>query len=395
MESVAITPKGVARVRAGSSWLWRPEIAQAPAGLPAGSVAVRGPRGERMGAALWSPRSPVALRMYDLDPDAGDLTLDRLGARIARSAARRVQMYGEGVDAYRVVHADADDVPGLLVDRYGDLLTVQIACEAIEVWQADLPERIARSAGCAVRAVVVRDDGSTRDFEGLPRRAPRLAVGAQATARYHEGRVAYEIDALSDAKTGAFLDQRENHLSARQYGRGAARVLDAFAYHGGFGLQLLDGGAEHALLLEQNPDAATRAREHAERAGFAGRCEVRTADAFTELGRLEAAGERFDVVVIDPPALAKRHGSAQAAERPYRDLNLRALRLLGPEGVLVTCSCSGRVTPEQFGRILDEAAGAARRPLQILEKRGAGRDHPERAGIPETAYLKCWFARAL
>ena len=390
---VTVADRAAARARAGHPWIWRPDVVNLPAGLAAGPVLVRDRSGRVVGAALYATRSPVALRLLGGGEDAPAFGAPLLETRLQAALSRRRTMLGPEVDAFRVAHAEADELPGLVVDRYGECVVVQMGCEALDA-QAELVLEAVRRV-LSPETLVLRDDGSMRDFEGLPRRPPRLVTGASARARFHEGAVAFEMDALADAKTGAFLDQRENHLCAGVYGHGARRVLDAFTYHGGFALQLLSAGAGRALAIDESATAIERARANADRAGFGERLEVRRGDAFEALRALEAAGERFEVVVLDPPALAKRRGSLAQALRAYRELNLRALRLLEPEGILVTASCSGRVSAEDFGRMLGEASAAAGRPLQILEKRGAGRDHPERAGLPETAYLKCWICRAL
>jgi 23S rRNA (cytosine1962-C5)-methyltransferase len=208
---------------------------------------------------------------------------------------------------------------------------------------------------------------------------------------YTEGDVRFTADLLEDAKTGGFLDQRENHLRARAFARGAA--LDAFAYHGGFALHLARG-CDRVLALDESAAAIDRARANAVASGLRN-VECRVANAFDVLRQLEGQGARFDVVVLDPPALAKRRGALAAAERGYRELNLRGLRLLREDGVLVTCSCSAQMTPPRFEAMLAEAAGLAGRPVQVLERRGAAADHPVLLGVPATEYLKCWILRAL
>ena len=343
-------------------------------------------RGRTLASALWSPSSPVALRIYALGEQAW--TESVLDARIGAAIARRLDLFGDA-DAWRAVHAEADDIPGLFVDRYGDVAVVQIACEALDA-QAEAIGRMLRER-LRSRAVVLRNDGSVRDFEGLPRDPPRLLHGDSARARFHEGALALEIDALADAKTGSFLDQRENHVALAAYARG--RVLDTFTYHGGFALQMAKAGAKEVIAVDESAVAVERARANAARNQL--NVSFVQANAFDELRRLEAAREIFDVVILDPPALAKRSGPLAAAERAYHELNLRALRLLRPEGILVSCSCSARMTPELFADMLASAAADARRTVQILEQRGAGRDHPERAGVPATAYLKCWVIRAI
>jgi len=195
------------------------------------------------------------------------------------------------------------------------------------------------------------------------------------------------VDLLADHKTGGYLDQRENHLRAGELARGDA--LDAFCYHGGFALQLARK-AKTVLALDQDPAAVARTRENARRNGIEN-LEARAANAIEQLRALEREGRRFDVVVLDPPAFAKRREGLEGALRAYREINYRGVRLLAPGGLLVTCSCSGKVTPEIFGEVIEWAAREAKRPLQLLERRGAARDHPTLVGVPETDYLKAWF----
>jgi len=210
------------------------------------------------------------------------------------------------------------------------------------------------------------------------------------TASYHEGDLLLQVDLLEDHKTGGYLDQRENHLRAGELARGEA--LDAFCYHGGFALQLARG-AERVLAIDQDASAVERTRQNASRNGLRN-LEVRAANALEQLRELDKEARKFDVVVLDPPAFAKRRDGLEGALRAYKEINYRGVRLLAPGGVLVTCSCSGKVTPQLFGEVIEWAAQEAKRPLQLLERRGAARDHPPLLGVPETDYLKCWFLLA-
>jgi 23S rRNA (cytosine1962-C5)-methyltransferase len=241
-------------------------------------------------------------------------------------------------------------------------------------------------------------------MEGLSRRRgvllPAAPAGeAQTLVRYHDAGALLEADLLADGKTGGFLDQQENHALALGYAQGVAEGggrtgLDAFTYHGGFALALARGGLE-TMACDESAAAIGRARRNAELNGLAVDFQVR--NAFDLLRALEASGRRFDMVVIDPPALAKRGqagaSAVAAAVRAYKELNLRGLRLLSPGGVLITCSCSARVGGAEFGAMLEAAAHDAGAPVQVLERRGAGRDHPVLLGVPETEYLKCWVLR--
>jgi 23S rRNA (cytosine1962-C5)-methyltransferase len=240
------------------------------------------------------------------------------------------------------------------------------------------------------RAVVFRDDGSSRDFEGLPRHKGVLLGEAPGELGYHEGEIALTVDLLADHKTGGYLDQRENHLLAGQLARG--RALDAFCYHGGFALQLARK-CDHVLAIDQDAAAVRRTRENAAKNGLKN-VEVRAANAVEQLRALDKEGQKFDVVVLDPPAFAKRKDGLEAAIRAYKEINYRGARLLAPGGLLVTCSCSGKLTGALFGEVVEWAAQEAKRPLQLVERRGASRDHPVLIGVPETEYLKTWFLRA-
>jgi 23S rRNA (cytosine1962-C5)-methyltransferase len=291
-------------------------------------------------------------------------------------------------DAYRLAHAEADGLPGLIVDRYGDVAVLQTTARAMDAREAELAAIVADVTGA--RLVVARDDGGARDFEGLPRKKEILRGTGATTVQYHDAGNLFEVDVLVDGKTGGFLDQAENHARAAAYAHGEA--LDAFTYHGGFALGLARGGAKSVLALDESAAAVARARENAKRNGLH-QVSVEQGNAFDRLRALEGEGRRFDVVVIDPPALAKRKSAIGAAERAYKELNLRGLRLLRAGGILVTCSCSGKLSPEAFGAIVEDAARDVGRPLQVLERRGAGRDHPPLLGVPETEYLKCWILR--
>ncbi len=389
--TVKVTARGAARIRRGHPWIYAADV-DAPSSAAATDdvVDVIDPRGHALGSALHAPGAPLVLRMLG----GANLDLDRalLEARIASAFAFRQRLFPTA-DGYRVVHGEADRLPGLIVDRYGDVAVLQTMTRAMDARKELIAEVVARTIGA--RLVIARDDGSARDLEALPRER-RVLVGDGATvARYHDAGNEFEIDVMADKKTGGFLDQAENHARAREYAVGDC--LDAFSYHGGFALALARGGATSVLALDESADATARTRANVTRNGFDAVVEVRTANAFDVLRALESEGRRFDIVVIDPPALGKRKGVgvAGAADRAYKELNLRGLRLVRPGGTLFTCSCSGKVTPADFGALIDSAAQDSGRAAQLLERRGAGRDHPVLLGVPETDYLKCWILRVL
>jgi 23S rRNA (cytosine1962-C5)-methyltransferase len=350
-------------------------------------VSVVDPRGQPAGQALWAERSPLALRLLTRRPHSEE-PVDAVWfrSRLQASIARRASMSRE---ALRLVHGEADGLPGLFVDRYRNRLVVQTLSEGMDT-RKEMLAGLLEELTSAVQ-VVCRDDGSGRDFEQLPRESRVLRGVREVEAEWREGENVFRTDLLHGMKTGAFLDQAENHLRAGELGRG--RALDAFSYNGGFALALA-ARCDSVLALEQDPAAAARLAENVRR-NERQNVEPREANAFDVLHQLDRDGERFDTVVLDPPGLAKRKEGPRTAMRAYRELNVRALRLLRPGGLLVTCSCSGKVKPADFEEMLLGAADDVRRPIQILERRGPAADHPALGGLPETEYLKAFFVRPL
>ena len=383
--TITVTPKGAARARAGHPWIFRADVAKAPEGLLSGAeVRLVDARDNFIARGFWAAKSPIALRVLSrLD---SDLDEELLASRLRRAFERRRALY-PGADAFRVVHGEADLMPGYFVDLYNGVAAAQHLAEWAEARREQLARMVVEIT--AARAVVARDDGSARDFEHLPRRAQPL-FGDDFRALYHEGEIALEVDLLADQKTGGYLDQVENHLRAGELARGEA--LDAFCYHGGFSLQLARK-AERVLAIDQDAAAVQRTRENAARNGLRN-LEARAQNAIEALRAFDKEGRKFDTIVLDPPAFAKRKEGLEGALRAYREINYRAVRVLKPGGVLVTCSCSGRVTSELFGEVVAWASQEAKRPLQLLERRGAARDHPPLLGVPETEYLKAWFLLA-
>jgi 23S rRNA (cytosine1962-C5)-methyltransferase len=296
-------------------------------------------------------------------------------------------------DAYRVVHAESDGLPGLVVDRYADAAVIQTTSVAMNAARAAIAEVVRAKLGA--RIVIARDDGSARDFEELPRFAGVLAGGGDVRVVYRLGENRLEANLLADGKTGGFLDQADNHAALAALAPPGARALDAFTYHGGFALALARRGGS-VRAVDENPDAVARAGANAGRNGLAN-LTVERANSFDLLRALEADGAEFDVVVIDPPALAKRGGAGALATagRAYKELLLRGARLTRPGGLLCACSCSGRVTRAHWEEICTDALADAGRAAQVLSRAGAGRDHPELAGVPETGHLKAWTFRVL
>ena len=378
-----MTSKGAARARAGHPWVFRADAHAAD--LPSGAeVRIADARGNFIARGFWAAKSPIALRV--LSRADSDLDEEFLKSRLSRALERRRRMFPHS-DAYRLAHGEADLLPGYFVDWYNGVAAVQHLAEWAEVRRDQLARLVVELTGA--KAVVARDDGSARDFEALPRRTD-LLHGTDTRAAYHEGEVALEVDLLKDHKTGGYLDQVENHLRAGELAHGDA--LDAFCYHGGFALQLARK-AQSVVAIDQDKAAVERTLQNAAKNGMRN-LEARAGNALEALRAFDKEGRKFDTVVLDPPAFAKRKEGLDGALRAYREINYRAVRLLKPGGLLVTCSCSGRVTHELFGEVVAWASQEAKRPLQLLERRGAGRDHPPLVGVPETEYLKAWFLLA-
>ncbi|RKH21432.1 class I SAM-dependent rRNA methyltransferase [Corallococcus praedator] len=389
LPTARVSLKGAKTLRRGSPWLYRTELMEPPTtDTPGAVVAVVDPQGNPIGQALYARRSPLAIRLLTRKSPAEEKVDDAFFIRRVEAAlARRAVLPGR--DGLRLVHGEADQLPGFFVDRYGPGLTIQTLSEGMDARKEMLARALVKMTGAT--HVVCRDDASGRDFESLPREVRLLHGEGDARFSYHEGENRFDVDLLGDMKTGAFLDQVDNHLRAGELGRGDA--LDCFSYHGGFALAL----AKHCtsvLAVEQDAKAAARAQANAAANGRSN-VKVENGNAFDVLRRFDQEGRRFDTIVLDPPGLAKRREGLATALRAYHELNLRALRCLKPDGLLVTCSCSGKLDREGFESMVLDAAADAKRPVQILERRGAGLDHPVLAGLAETEYLKALYVRAL
>ncbi len=374
-----VTSRGAKRLAAGHPWIFRSDIAEGPAG-PAGPVRMTDARGHALGWAWWSPASEIALRRVERDSDA---TIDRAWwrARLAHALARRAPLAAD-TNACRLVHGEGDGLPALVVDRYDQWLVVQFLSAAVEVQRVtiiDVLQELASPAG-----ILARNDAPVRAREGLPRAVELLAGAVPDEFEVHEHGVTYLAAPWTGQKTGAFLDQRENRVMLGGYARG--RALDVFSYHGSFALHLARG-ADSVTAVDASAHALERARANAARNGI-DTLQCVEADAFEYLRDAAARGERFDVIALDPPALAKNRGSIAGALRGYKELNLRAMQLLAPGGMLFTASCSYHVTKPMFLDVVREAAADSQRPMILRALTGQPLDHPEVVTIPETGYLK-------
>src|SRR5580700_2583054 len=386
---IKISPRGASRLKEGHVWVYRSDIVSAEGVAAGGLVSVVDHRGRPLGAALYSSSSQIAIRLISHEPVADFPAL--LRQRIADAVAYREPIVRD-TNAYRVIFSQADFLPGLIVDRYNDILSMQILTQAMdaeavrETLTSELTDRLHPSS------IVERVDPRVRQLEDLPPRESGLIQGEKASTIFTMNGVQFHFDALEGQKTGAFLDQRENYAAAAQYAHGEA--LDAFCYQGGFALHLarrcsrvtgIDSSRPALEVADQNAALNRRGENQPE-------IEWIEANAFDLLKDYAAAGQRYDTVILDPPAFAKTKRDLDAALRGYKELNLRALKMLRPSGVLVTCSCSYHVSQADFLGMLAGAARDAHRTLRLAEIRGQAKDHPILLNIPETSYLKCVIA---
>ena len=355
--------------------------------VAAGAVRVVDQRGWPLGTALWSPESEIALRLLDGNAEAeldNAWWVNRLSSAIRRRAA-----LAQDATAYRLVHGEGDRVPSLVVDRYDRWLVVQLMSAGLEAFRPVIVQTLMELTDAA--GILARNDAALRTREGLTRETTLLAGDVPREVEVTEHGVRYLAAPWTGQKTGAFLDQRENRALVGRVARG--RALDCFSYHGSFALHLARG-ASHVLALDVSAQALARARENAARNGFEN-IETREANAFEYLREAERAGERFDTIVLDPPAFAKTRAALPAALRGYKDVNLRGMRLLAPGGMLFTASCSYHLTKPLFLEMLTAAAADSGRRVALREIRGQPLDHPELLTVPETGYIKGALIEAL
>ncbi len=385
--SVTLSTRGANRLQGRHPWVYRSDITEEKDVPPGSVVRVLDSRGKFLGTALYSSSSQIAIRMisHGSVPDLPALVVERIRAAIAY---RKENDLVRNTDAYRIVFSEADFLPGLIVDRYNDVLTVQILTQAVDAApvRAAIVQTLKEEMQPA--GVVERVEARIRELEQLPPLPTALLWGEKSSTEVRMNGVRFYYDGLEGQKTGAFLDQRENYGAAAQYAHGEA--LDAFCYQGGFALHLALHPAAKCSSVT-GVDSSRPALEMAEKNALLNGRELEwiEANAFDLFREYSASNRRYDTIVLDPPAFAKTKRDLDKALGGYKELNLRAMKMLRPGGILVTCSCSFHVSPADFLKVVADAAQDAHKSLRIIEIRGAAKDHPILLNVPETSYLQC------
>ncbi len=384
--TVTVSVRGVERILSGHPWVYRSDVSAPPGVEPGAIVSVQDRRKRFLGQALYSSRSQIALRLLTRDKCAFDRAF--LSERIQQAAAFRRQIVPES-EAYRLVASEGDLLPSLVIDRYGEYFVVQTLSQGMEKLKPVVVEILQELF--SPRGILERNDASVRSLEGMELVKGVLAGEAAGEVVVTMNGRRFAFDLLEGQKTGGFLDQRENQKAAEIYARG--RALDCFAYTGGFAVTI-SPRCDSVLAIDSSEDALNMARRNAELNG-ASNIDWKEANCFDFLKAADQAGERFDIVVLDPPAFARQRSSLDSALRGYKELNLRALKILNAGGYLITCSCSYHVTEPDFLEAIASAAVDARRTVTVVERRTQARDHPILLTVPETHYLKCLILRVL
>lgn len=388
MKTVRVNKKGADRIRHGHLWIYRSDVTEVEA--DGGSiVSVTDERGNFVGQGLYSDASQIALRF--LTQSREEIDREWWRQKIRDAVARR--HIPPDTNAYRVIYSEGDLLPSLILDRYADVLVLQTLSQGMDALKSTLVELLVEEFN--PQAIVERNDARVRELEGLPLINATVFGNAPDELETLQHGLRFLVAPSGGQKTGSFLDQRENRIAAQDAAEttNRGRALDCFTFNGAFALHLA-GVCEHVIGIDISDEAVDTARRNAQLNQLAN-VEFREANVFDALREMEASGERFDAIVLDPPAFAKNRASLKAALRGYKEINLRALKLLNRGGVLITCTCSYHVSEELFVEVLTQAALDARRRVQLVEKRMQATDHPVLVAMPETYYLKCLIARVV
>jgi 23S rRNA (cytosine1962-C5)-methyltransferase len=386
LPAVTITARGIERIASGHLWIYRTDVADTSGAEPGAVVRLLDRRKRFWGQALYSSKSQIALRLLSREDRPFNDAF--LAERIRAAAAFREQVIA-GAQAYRLVAAEGDLLPSLIIDRYGACFVIQTLSQGMDRLKPAIVEILRTEF--APLSIIERNDAAVRALEGLPEQTGVLAGEEIREVVVEENGVKFCVDLLGGQKTGGFLDQRENRAAAASYARG--RVLDCFTYTGGFALTLAPR-CESVLGVEISAEALERARRNQELNGFTN-LEWKEANCFDFLKAADQEKQRFDTVVLDPPAFARQKSNLESALRGYKELNLRALKILNPGGYLITCSCSYHLSEADLLEVVANAALDAHRTVTVVERRTQSRDHPILLTVPETHYLKCLILRVL
>jgi len=386
MHEVRVNRKAARRIASGHPWIFASDIVDTGGAQAGAAVTVINLAGKAIGTAHFSAASQIGLRL--LSHNVEQIGREFFAQRLAAAEAHR-RLVVSGTDAYRVVHGEGDLLPALVVDRYADWLVMQTLNQGMDGIRESIADSLVELF--SPRGIVARNDAPVRAREELPLESGVIYGDVPDTVEFHMNGLRLHADLLHGQKTGAFLDQRENYIAAARYARGNA--LDCFTSSGGFALHLASV-CESVEALDSSGAALAFAGRNAALNGISN-IEFREADIFVVLAAYASARRHFDTVILDPPAFAKSRSMVEDALRGYKEINLRALRLLGPGGVLVTCSCSQRVSEATFLELIAQAALDAGRQLRVLERRTQGLDHPILLTVPETHYLKCLILEVL
>jgi len=374
----------------GHLWVYAGHIDEVRGEPTAGDlVDIVTPNGKFFARGLYNPQSKIRVRLLTFDEEP--ITEQFWRGRVTR-AIRLRQRIVSGTNAYRLLYGEADQLPGLIVDRYDDVLVMQTLSYGMDRRKALLADLLCQEAG--VSRIYLRNDAKSRNLEGLSIEKGFLRGGGATRVEVQEGHAFFLVDIERGQKTGWFCDQRENRLAAARFAAGA-EVLEVFCHTGAFSTHAALAGAKSVEGLDVSEDALVLAREHAALNKVDDRCLYRTADAFDELRRLERGGRRYDMVLLDPPSFARSKQAVPRALAGYKDVNLLGMRLTKPEGFMVTSSCSHHVSEQDFWIVICHAARDAKREVRLLEQRGQASDHPILAAMPETRYLKCIILQIL
>ena len=386
MGRLVVTSKGYAWFQKGHPWIFRSDLDRIDDAEPGGIVSLESPRGSFLAQGFYSDRSKIAFRLVSREKSPIDAQFWRRRIEMAHQYRQRVV---ERTNAYRLIYGESDGIPSLIVDRYGDHFVMQTLSQGAEKWLSTFGELLADLFRPA--SIILRNDLSVRDLEGLPQEKRVLFGTLPSPIKVFEGEVQYWVDPWRGQKTGAYLDQREN----RQFASGLlqGKILDAFCYQGLFGLHAAQRGAA-VLAIDASEEALAQAQKNFELNALE-TFELHKENVFDFLAREAEKGPRYDGIVLDPPAFAKRKENLWGASRGYRELNRRAIQLLHPGGVLVTCSCSYNLSEGRFLEVLKESGAEAQASMRLLAKRTQGLDHPILLSFPESYYLKCMILRKI